>query len=184
MDECTFEPEILNKQQPDRNLYEFLSHQQFHMVKKNAKCVDHQHRLIQEQEAMMQPGPVIDSLSNNVVKAMPERRGIYTHDRLYQKGFEDLRNKNFTKTPSPRKSPQRQPENHRGEDTKEALYKLNKDIQERKQIRVYQKDMEIQHQSNSVKPLNHSQKLIIENFKKEFRHKVTQYFNEKQMQNY
>lgn len=132
MEPCTFEPEILNKTVPDRNLYEFLSHQQFHMVKKNAKCLDHQHRLIQEQEAQMQPGPVIDSLSNNVVKAMPERRGIPTHDRLYQKGFEELRQKNFVKTPSPRKSPQRQPENHRGEDTKEALYKLNKDIQERK----------------------------------------------------
>lgn len=44
--------------------------------------------------------------------------------------------------------------------------------------------MEIQHQSNSIKALNHSQKLTIENFKKEARHKTTQYFNEKQMQNY
>jgi len=46
MEPCTFEPEILNKTVPDRNLYEFLSHQQFHMVKKNAKCLDHQHKLI------------------------------------------------------------------------------------------------------------------------------------------
>ena len=147
--DCTFEPDTYQSRKADpninttRELDEFLGDQQRFLENKEEKVKKWKmdNTLKEVEELSLQPK--LDDLSRQIVDMMDDRKGQKTHERLYKKGYESLRDKiqqDFDKKAleeehSMRKaSPSRlditdpNATYHRGKPAKAALYELHSDI--------------------------------------------------------
>lgn len=96
--------------------------------------------------------PKLDDLSMAIVDLMDERKCMPTHERLYKKGQEQLREKaerekekkeelenysTISRMDITNNDPNRT--NHRGKEVKEALYEMHTDILRTKQSKIEEK---------------------------------------------
>lgn len=147
MKECTFEPSILETKRNDgldttRDLDTFLEDQQRFLENKYSKIDQRKLDMSNHEVEELSLQPKIDDLSVQIVEMMDERKGQTTHDRLYKKGYESIREKSlreyetkmasedqsFRKSPSRKESYDPNRSYHRGKEAKTALYELHTDI--------------------------------------------------------
>ena len=155
MKECTFEPSTYESRKnggndTSRDLSTFLEDQQKFLEKKNEKTNQMKLNDMSREVEELSLQPKLDDLSVQIVQMMDERKGQKTHDRLYKKGYESLREKalremeqklsaeeqsSFRASPSRLNSTSNDPNRsyHRGKPAMTALYELHSDILRNKQ---------------------------------------------------
>lgn len=95
--ECTFEPSILQKGDVDttRDLDTFLEDQKRFLENKQGKIEQRKMEKGDQEIDELTMQPRLDDLSVQIVEMMDDRKGQSTHDRLYKKGYESLREKSL-----------------------------------------------------------------------------------------